>query len=682
MAKIRKIALVVCFLLLAAAAFVSTPCFAQNATPNLGLIMPFYDKLGPTHALDADMGIIDALFGPSGFPGPVKLATSTVASLPAPTMPNMYVTVTDGTTSSDCTTGGATGGSAFRVLCRSNGSAWEAAGSGGGTGLSSLSANVQTFLAAANFAAMLADLGGVPYTGATGPVNLGSQNFTTTGQVNAGSVGVGTTSPYTLPTAAPAQDGEILTSTAAGSGAWTPQFTGLQIFLDTSTSTPTALGQTTFTIADDFLHVGDGTNTWSFVPQGKANSGLILGAGAYTTTSGALWYANHVYFYNGSASTQLFDANAAVSLYTGSTAVTQTTGDTSTDVATDAFVANAISGIVFPSSGIQPVQETASFTASALYEYLINASSGINVTLPPALGASGPIGIRNLSANQIDLVPKNALTTIETAMGTSNTAGHQIKCTGATCSGTLYSLANAWYWQPISGTWTDDGPVTGGTPTFVQAPPYCHDNWGPACTAESFASNVTAGDTLFVFASGSQISNTAVTISDTLGNTWKQVMFAPQTCNGSSCTTANQTTGLWVAYQAKGGADTVNVTWGAGASSVNGSGLGIAEFANVSRTDGTPAFAASASGTTATSPSLTTTNAKDLVIGILGGGQANGGSTTPTVGSGYTLLGSYGYTGGNGWEYQIVSSTGTYTASFGIASGTPWDAGIAAFANF
>jgi hypothetical protein len=114
----------------------AAPCLAQGTTPNLGLIMPFYDSRGPTHALDTDMGIIDALFGPSGFPGPVKFATSTVANLPAPTTPNMYLTVTDGTTASDCTTGGATGGGAYRVLCRSNGSAWEAAGSGAGGGSS------------------------------------------------------------------------------------------------------------------------------------------------------------------------------------------------------------------------------------------------------------------------------------------------------------------------------------------------------------------------------------------------------------------------------------------------------------------------------------------------------------------------------------------------------------------
>jgi hypothetical protein len=560
----------------------------------------------------------------------------------------------------------------------------------------------------------------------------------------------------------PTQSGEILTGNPNGTQAWTPQFLGLQIFFDTSTTLPTALGQSTFTASNDFLNVGLGigpisaisisaagggyttatglataggsgtgatvnitavsgavtlagiaangsgyavgdvltivqsgaslgtvtvTNisaTASFVPSGAANTGLVLGLSTYQTTAGALWYSGgHVSFYDGSAARQLFDPTSAVALATGSTAVTQATGDKSTDVATDAFVANSISAIVFPASGIQPVQATASFWASALYEYLINASSGINVTLPPAMGASGPIGIRNLSANQIDLVPQNALTTIETAMGTSNTAGHQIKCTGAACSGTLYSLANGWFWQPLSGTWTDDGAVTGGTPTFVQSPTYCSDSWGPGCTSKSFSSNVTAGDTLYVFATGfTGTTNTSVTIADTLGNTFYQVMFAPQTCSGGSCATANQTTGLWVAYQAKGGADTVTVTWGAGASNVFGSGLGIAEFANVSRTNGTAAFAASASGTTATSPSLTTTNANDLVIGILGGGETHGGSTAPTVGSGYTLLGSAGYTGGNGWEYKIISSSGSQTATFGIASNTAWDAGIAAFANY
>jgi hypothetical protein len=120
------------------------PSAAAN-TQNLGLILPFYDQYGPSHALDVDMAIIDALFGPSGFPGPVKLAAYAVATLPLPTNPDMYVTVIDGVSASDCTTGGASGGSAYRVMCRSTGSVWEAVG--GGSSFTLTAANFGSFTA-------------------------------------------------------------------------------------------------------------------------------------------------------------------------------------------------------------------------------------------------------------------------------------------------------------------------------------------------------------------------------------------------------------------------------------------------------------------------------------------------------------------------------------------------------
>ena len=483
----------------------------------------------------------------------------------------------------------------------------------------------------------------------------------------------------------PTTSAQFLVSTSGGVRSWTNNLSGLQIFLDGSTTTPTALGQTTFTSTTDYLNIGDGTKTWNFVPMGTANPGLVLGLSNYMSTPGALWYSGgHVSFYDGSAARQLFDPTTAVALATGSTAVTQASGDTSTDVATDAFVANSIAAITFPASGIQPVQKTASFWASALYEYLINASSGINVTLPSAMSASGPIGIRNLSANQIDLVPQNALTTIETAMGTSNTAGHQIKCTGAACSGTLYSLANGWFWQPVSGTWTDDGAVTVGAPAFVQQN-FAEQTWSGMPVTLSFSSNTVARNTIYVFADAAYIvpSGETFSVSDTQGNTFYPVMSS-LTGSTQGSYTAEGTTYLWAAYSTKGGADTITVKGATNnGSGYYGYGVGIAEFSNAARTDGTASFTGAASTTTATSPNVTTANPNDLIIGIVGGGSQNGSSTTPTVGAGFTLLGSYGYTGGHAWEYKIVSSSGTYSATFGItSSGSPSVVGIAAFANF
>lgn len=61
---------------------------------------------------------------------PVSVGEYTVATLPAATLANQYVTVTDGNSATDCTVGGG----ATSVLCRSTGAAWASAGGGAGVG--------------------------------------------------------------------------------------------------------------------------------------------------------------------------------------------------------------------------------------------------------------------------------------------------------------------------------------------------------------------------------------------------------------------------------------------------------------------------------------------------------------------------------------------------------------------
>lgn len=56
----------------------------------------------------------------------LSLGNFTVATRPAATTANQYITVTDGASVNDCTTGGGTD----RVLCRSTGAAWEPVGDG------------------------------------------------------------------------------------------------------------------------------------------------------------------------------------------------------------------------------------------------------------------------------------------------------------------------------------------------------------------------------------------------------------------------------------------------------------------------------------------------------------------------------------------------------------------------
>lgn len=61
-----------------------------------------------------------------------QLAKFAVAKLPAASsLPTYVVEVIDGTTSTDCTVGGATGSAAYNVLCASHNGAWVAAGNPG-----------------------------------------------------------------------------------------------------------------------------------------------------------------------------------------------------------------------------------------------------------------------------------------------------------------------------------------------------------------------------------------------------------------------------------------------------------------------------------------------------------------------------------------------------------------------
>lgn len=75
------------------------------------------------------------------------------------------------------------------------------------------------------------------------------------------------------------------------------------------------------------------------------------------------------------------------------------------------------------------------------------------------------------------------------------------------------------------------------------------------------------------------------------------------------------------------------------------------------------AGAGAATNPSMTSPSVTTTNANDILIAFAVGDA--GSTPAPTAGTGYTLLDSTSNGGADaGSEYQIVSVTGNYSASY------------------
>ncbi len=112
---------------------------------------------------------------------------------------------------------------------------------------------------------------------------------------------------------------------------------------------------------------------------------------------------------------------------------------------------------------------TGDTTLVSNYTYLVNAGGAANLSLPTSSAGGGPITIRNITAQKIDLVPHVAGDQIETAIGTLNTAGSKVACTGVTCSARLYSVSGKWLFALLNGTWADDGAVDFTAPTLTSA---------------------------------------------------------------------------------------------------------------------------------------------------------------------------------------------------------------------
>lgn len=171
--------------------------------------------------------------------------------------------------------------------------------------------------------------------------------------------------------------------------------------------------------------------------------------------------------------------------------------------------------------------------------------------------------------------------------------------------------------------------------------------------SQAFLSNVTAGDLLVVGVGGDQLDGaTAAAVADTQSNTYAQV--------GSYVTTPTTLYGLalFAAVAGATGANTVTVTITPGA--INFVRLLIHEFAGVSATD--QAITGRGAAYPLSSGNMTTTVANEVIFGW---GASDNGVTTP--GTGFTI----GRTQtSESTEYMIVSSTGTYAATFPGDGGT------------
>lgn len=173
----------------------------------------------------------------------------------------------------------------------------------------------------------------------------------------------------------------------------------------------------------------------------------------------------------------------------------------------------------------------------------------------------------------------------------------------------------------------------------------------------TFPSN-SLNNTLIVIGVADAASTTLATPTDSAGNAYTLV----QTYTGL---TVNMK--CWVNYSCAISVTTNTVSMG---DSFNDAGMFIFEVAGLA-SSGAFDKSAGQQQSSATAPTsgntATTTNANELLIGVIGHSASN--TPLPTVGAGYSNLQTFGESFLTaGCEEQIVASTGTYAATFGLAA--------------
>jgi hypothetical protein len=209
-----------------------------------------------------------------------------------------------------------------------------------------------------------------------------------------------------------------------------------------------------------------------------------------------------------------------------------------------------------------------------------------------------------------------------------------------------------------------DNPAPAG-PSFVR------QATGSISTGTALGANVnaTAGDTLvasIAIAAGS--SKSVVSVRDSTGGTWTKgpVGFL---------TGANTRIEIWYRANVPSGISSVTATISAsGAASIN-----VSEWSGVAGVSPVDQQAArgNASATNASTPSVTTTNASDVVIGAI---NYSGTASSTLTTSGFTALANFsaGSSTNGRAAYQVVSSTGAYQVSWTLSAASASGAAILA----
>lgn len=193
---------------------------------------------------------------------------------------------------------------------------------------------------------------------------------------------------------------------------------------------------------------------------------------------------------------------------------------------------------------------------------------------------------------------------------------------------------------------------------------------GQTGTTRVISITATTGNTLFIVPAryGSQ---TITGISDGV-NTYTEDVNSPSS-------PAADTVGIWRAKNITGGALTITVTLSAAGAFTATYAM---EFSGLTGDPDCTPGVGNGSSTTPASSACVTSTANAVVIAAWASGA--GGNVTSTAGTGYAIPTNGKYTDGNAQvasavEYQIVSSTGSFTGEFTSGTSNQWHALVAAY---
>jgi hypothetical protein len=192
---------------------------------------------------------------------------------------------------------------------------------------------------------------------------------------------------------------------------------------------------------------------------------------------------------------------------------------------------------------------------------------------------------------------------------------------------------------------------------------------GVGSVSVAFPVSNTAGNLILAFVRMSTTSQT-VTLSDTAGNAYVEAVAQVQDTDGSQVH-------LFYAMNIAGAAaNTVTATF---SSTNNHPWLAIYEFNGLSTTNPLDQTASAQANSTAPSSGATptTTSANELVFAAMG--LPANYSGTQTAGSGYTLLQNDTASSPAANESMLVTSTGSYTATFTLSGNADWSTIVATF---